>query len=472
MRVLIIDPFGEGLDLAMRAQHDGHQVKHNVRQKKDLQYIGRGLVEVVDDWHDWMRWAELVVVTDNTTYIRELDVWRREGAKIVCASQETAAWEMDRRYGLEIMRKHGIAVPEFKEFHDYDSAIRFVKRQKRRFVSKPSGLQEDKSLSYVSQSAADMVFMLERWKRLAKSQPEFILQEFVEGIEMAVGGWFGPYGWSEGWCENFEFKKLCNGDLGVATGEQGTVLRYVRRSKLAQKVLVPLTETLAKEGYVGYIDVNCIVTDDGHVWPLEFTTRFGWPTLNIQLALNLGDSVEWMMDLAKGRDARNWLLDRVAVGVVMSIPDYPYSKKTQAEVVKIPIYGIKQAMWRHVHPCQMMLADAPVEVEGEVITMPMPATAGDYVLVMTAIGRDVQTARERAYTRLGRIAVPNSPMYRTDIGLRLSEQLPRLQTHGFATGMQFSIPPSASRRSSVPAGTARLSSSASPGQQIIPATTT
>ena len=40
------------------------------------------------------------------------------------------------------------------------------------------------------------------------------------GITMlAVGAWLGPEGFTKGWCENFEFKKLMNGDLGVATGE-------------------------------------------------------------------------------------------------------------------------------------------------------------------------------------------------------------------------------------------------------------
>ena len=35
------------------------------------------------------------------------------------------------------------------------------------------------------------------------------------------------------------------------------------------------------EGYVGYIDVNCIVNANG-IYPLEFTARFGYPTISIQ----------------------------------------------------------------------------------------------------------------------------------------------------------------------------------------------
>ena len=37
----------------------------------------------------------------------------------------------------------------------------------------------------------------------------------------------------------------------------------------------------AEERYVGYIDVNCIVNSNG-IYPLEFTARFGYPTISIQ----------------------------------------------------------------------------------------------------------------------------------------------------------------------------------------------
>ena len=38
---------------------------------------------------------------------------------------------------------------------------------------------------------------------------------------------------------------------------------------------------LRDEHYVGYIDVNCIVNANG-IYPLEFTARFGYPTISIQ----------------------------------------------------------------------------------------------------------------------------------------------------------------------------------------------
>jgi phosphoribosylamine-glycine ligase len=53
------------------------------------------------------------------------------------------------------------------------------------------------------------------------------------------------------------------------------------------------------------------------------------------------------------------------------------------------------------------------------------------------VGETVTESRRRAYRVLDQIAIPNSPMYRTDIGARLAKQLPKLQAHGFAAGMIY-----------------------------------
>lgn len=441
MRLLIIDPDGEGgLALAVHAQRTGHGVKYFVKKTPKTESIGKGLVDTVDEFKPWWRWADLVVATGNHLYLRDYEYLSKAyPVPLIAACQEAADWEINRQLGQALLRKHGIATLPAKEFNDYDSAIAHVKKRDIRFVSKPAGDESDKAMSYVSKSPADMVYMLERWKRLGKLKGPFILQEFMPGIEMGIAGWFSPGGWNEGWEENFEFKKMMNGDLGVNTGEQGTVMRYVRTSKLARKLLLPLTAELERVGYVGDIDINCIIDEKGQPWPLEFTCRLGWPAFHLQNALQQGDPAEWLLDLATGKDSRSFLLDKVAVGVVMSIPDYPYSHLTKKEVVGIPVYGLSERLWKHWHPCQMMLGqEVPNVIDGQHLKMPMPVTAGDYVGIMTAVSDTVKDAALTCYRRLEKLTVPNSPMYRTDIGKRLAKQLPTLQTFGYAEGMVYS----------------------------------
>jgi phosphoribosylamine---glycine ligase len=436
MRILIIDPQAASLDWVMRCQADGHKVKCMVKNDPKVEKVGKGVVERIDDLYEWFKWPDMVFYADNTLWLQAVDQWKSRGVPVIGPSQESVKWELDRDVGMKVLKKADIEVPPTKEFNDYDAAIAFVKKTMLRYVSKPSD-SPDKALSYCAKSPADMVYMLERWKRLNKLKNPFILQEFKPGIEMAVGGWFGPGGFNRGWCENWEFKKLMNDDKGVATGEQGTVLRYVKQSSLANKVLKPVEDQLAAMGYVGYIDVNCIITDDGTPWPLEFTMRPGWPTFNIQQALHKGDHAQWLLDLAEGTDAKNWEMDTIAVGVVLSIPDYPYSHLTRKEVNGVPLYGMTPENAQHIHPCEMMMGEAPHEVDGKIVSRPCLVTAGDYVLVASGTGATVSEAKKAAYKILDQLSLPNSPMYRTDIGNRLKKQLPKLQSMGYAVGMQY-----------------------------------
>lgn len=438
MRVLCIDWHGSDgmLDFCMRVKRAGHEVRWHFHKTDRNKINGKGLVEAVDDWRDWGRWADVIVLADNTKYLREIDVWRRErGVPVIGATCESAAWELNRTLGQQVLRRAGIPTLPFREFKSYDDAIAYVKKEMRRFVSKPIGDEPDKALSYVAKSPADMVYMLTRWKKAKKLKGDFILQEFCGGTEMAVGAFVGRHGFLPGWFENWEEKNLMAGGTGPATGEMGTVVRCVQRSKLASKVLAPLEKAIIRTGHTGYIDVNCIIDENGTPWPLEFTTRFGWPTFNIQQALIEGDPVEWLADLADGRGEPpkpRFVNNRVAVGVVMAIPDFPYSHATAKEVVGIPVYGISPGVLEKISPCQMMMGSAAQEVAGKVIEMPCLVTAGDYVLVATGTGETVRDAREAAHRLLKRLKAPSSPFWRPDIGARLKKQLPSIQAMGYA----------------------------------------
>ena len=440
MRLLVIDQGGFCLDWVLRAQEQGHLVKWFIRRVERTKDIGVGCLHgssgLVDVWQDWMRWADLVFLSDNTKYMREIDGWRKHGVPIIGASVDSAAWELDRSAGQAMMKKCGLPVADYKEFSKYDDAIAYVRKENRAFVSKPLGDEPDKSLTYVAKSAADMIYMLERWKSATRLKNGFILQELVQGTEMAVGGWFGPSGFIKGWHENWEFKKLMAGDTGPATGEMGTVVRVTGKSKLADKVLKPFEDELHKLDYVGYVDVNCIIDDKGVPWPLEFTMRPGYPIFNIQTGLMKGDVAEWLGDLADGVDASPFM-GEVAVGVVMAIPDFPFSLFTRKLVTGIPVYNIKPWMKQGFHPCELMQGKAPHNVNGAVVEKPCLVTAGDYVCVATGFGETVRQARTGAYRMLKTLEVPNSPFWRPDIGTRLKAQLPEIQAMGYASGLVY-----------------------------------
>jgi phosphoribosylamine--glycine ligase len=437
MNLLLIDCSGVSLDFALRCKAYGHSVRVYIRNNKDgsrSQIGDGGLIERVPHWEAHMRWADLIFCTDNVFYIHQLERYRDEGFPIIGPSIDTNRWEQDRQHGANVFEKAGIPVIPSTEFKSYDEAISFVIKNNKRYVSKPLG-DGDKALSYVSKSPADMVFMLQKWKKSNAYKGSFILQEFHGGLEIAVGGWFGRGGFSRHFCINHEFKKLLAGDLGVSTGEEGTILYYEQDSLLADKVLKPLEGMLHGLGYTGYIDVNCIVDDKGHPWPLEFTMRPGWPLFMIQQALHKGDPCQFMLDLIDGKDTLK-VSDEIACGVVITMPPYPHDKGTpQSEHCGYPMFDLTdEDVIKNVHLAAVMRGTAPAMVDGKVkLKHEQFVTAGNYVCIVTGTGDTVQDASDNCYSRIKKkINIPNSLGYRIDIGCRLENQLPELKKLGYS----------------------------------------
>lgn len=428
MKVLLIEPHADGLlDLALRAQQYGHQVRYYLKDFDPIkQPVGRGLVERVSDWRPSMRWADLVLLGSHR-YLDELDRWAAEGVPIIGAGAKAAQWELDRLAGMAAFKAAGIPVPPFRHVSSLAEAAAYVKDRDEGMAVKPSGDVTDKSLSFVAKTAKEMLWRLDRWKREGKSFPQgLILQDRIEGVEMAVGAWIGPGGFAEGWEENFEEKRLFAGGIGPNCGEAGTVMRLVGRSKLADRVLKPLEDRIVSLGYVGNVDVNCIVDVDGTPWPLEFTMRFGYPAINIELSLHSGDPVEFLAGVASGKPPKTRALDEVAVGVVLALPPYPFGHEKTEEVVGVPVWGVTAGIEDALHPVMVQI-DRNDQL----------ATAGSYVLVSTGTGKTVVEARRGAYRVMDRLTVPASPFWRNDIGGRLRAQLPKVREHGYALGLAY-----------------------------------
>ena len=445
-RLLILDTSSNCLDMALRAKLAGWQVKWYDAPRKDggARLAGIGMVDKISDFAEiqckWLDWADLVYLPDNTRWLDMLEPYRRQGYPILAPGVEAAKLETDRDAGQKAMKASGIKIMESKAFNDYDAAIAFVKKNPQYLVSKPSG-DANKALSYVASDPADLVYMLSRWKqredlRKAAKKDGFILQERKYGVEMAVGGWYGPGGWSKWFYENWEYKKLMDGDLGVATGEMGTLSRMTTKSRLAEEVLKPVGTILEKLGYVGYIDNNCIIDDEGP-WPMEWTMRDGWPTKhNVTAHIKNDDPIQWMLDGLNGKDTIEAVEGEVGISVVVALPDFPYSKITNKDLCGIPVRGADDMS--HVHLSEVMIGEAPTMVGDKVVDLPGHVTCGDYTLVVTGTGQTITAARRSAYGAVDKIKIPNNPMWRLDIGAgRMKKHLPKLHAMGYAKGLEY-----------------------------------
>jgi len=422
MNILIIDSMGLMLGLAMKLPAR-HECRMYLADKKEAwPNSGKGFVDFVPDYKPHVSWADLILIAD-VGYGKLADSLRKKGKYVVGGTEATDRWELDRKLGQSILKACGIDVLPAKEFSTIKSALPFVESEARKgiaYVSKPNDDKNDKSLSFVPKEPADLIDMMHRWEKLGKIKSPFLLQRKVKGVEMAVGGWWTDRGWAdEVCCENFEHKKFLSGDLGPNTGESGTVLKYVPidKSRLGTEILRPLEKALGKTDYVGYVDVNCIVVDGKKGWPLEFTMRPGYPTLYIQGGLHRVDYGTFFRGLVE-YESDLFNLSDCAVGVVLAIPDYPYSRYTSKEVEGYPVSWTekKGIYW------------VPQDIMKEGNRM---VTAGDYIGVATGIGPKIRENREAANAFLkDSINMAPSRIFRDDIGEKLVRQIPELGSFG------------------------------------------
>jgi phosphoribosylamine---glycine ligase len=440
MRALVVDLEGEGtaLDMALRGQRAGHDVRYwqppHPGTGKTLPY-GQGMLPIVTEWESSADWADLIIVNGNSRSHSDIADYLGRGYPMFATNERTAQLELDREAGMKALEEHGIEVPPYTIVESVDDAIEYIVQHDEPIALKCWGGTSDKASSYVSDSPEDAIFWLKKRVEKDKADGRWMLQQKIEGIEVAVAGWFGPGGWSSAIEENFEHKKLMNDNLGPNTGEQGTVIRHVTESKLFDLVLEPLGPYLQELNYTGDVDVNCIVDKDGKPWPLEFTCRFGIPDIHIRYALLRSDPLEWMLDLLRGEDSFI-VSPQIAVGVVLSHGTYPHDSPL-GMWEGYPIHGVTGANEDSIHWAQVRKGRFPVIRSGKLQERSGLVTAGMYVAVVTGIGDTVKAASRAAYEVADAIRWPSDVMYRTDIGERLKDELPQLQKHGFLTGMEF-----------------------------------
>lgn len=440
MKLLIVsmDTVGEGVACAKLAAKHGHDVRlWLARENHEDTGTGFGSFALIDNWLTSAKWADLILPTGNHEFTLKFDMLRRAGRLVYGPTAVSASLEIKRGFGLEFFEKHGIQVPEWKQFKSLAEAEAHVRKTERTYVFKTLGDEEDKSLSYVGKTPADLIARLERWQKLGMNpKGPVILQERIDGVEVGVSRWLGTAGWVGPPNENFEHKKLLSGNAGPNCGEAGTVMKYcAEKSALFEAVLAPLEEALVEMGHLGDIDVNCIVDEKGQAWPLEFTMRCGWPAFNIQLASTRGDPVQWMLDACEGKDTLK-VSTKTYCGIVLASPDYPYSARPKADSAGLPIYGVTPQNEPFLFPQEVCCAQHP-DMKGEkVIEHEMWSTAGDYVMVVTGSGRTVRQATTRAYDTVHELHWPDM-MYRDDIGEKLEDEIAKLQAHGIATEFTY-----------------------------------
>ena len=385
-------------DIAWQVAKEGHSVQYYI-EHEDAGDLADGFVPKVETWEDEVEWADIVIFDDVLGQGALAKKIRDRGKPVIGGTPYTDKLEDDRSFGQEELRKLGIPIIPYRLFDSFDDAVQFVQENPSRYVIKPDGeAQNNKGLLFVGEEedGRDVIQVLNDYQKAwADKIPQFQLQKRVTGVEVAVGAFFNGKEFISPINVNFEHKKLFPGDLGPATGEMGTSMFWSPPNRIFNKTLKKFAPRLAEEGFVGYIDLNCMVNNNG-IYPLEFTARFGYPTISIQQEGMITPIGRFFMDLAAGGGHKLKTRKGFQVGVRLVVPPFPYRDpetfrvKSKDNVIhfKKPPEGV------HIEDVRL--------VNGEWLV------AGRSVLVACGAGQTMEQARTQVYNRIKNIISCNS----------------------------------------------------------------
>ena len=419
MRFLGVAETCDLASLYLRLVAEGHEVKLSISYEL-AQGTLAGLVEKVADWRSHLAWVrdagpDGVILFESVSegFGAVQDALRRDGYHVVGGSAFGDRLENDRAFAQEFLGQLGFPSGHVWEFNDPALAEAFIAKRPNRYVLKFSGADHASRDNYVGQMAdgrdVRAVLRAGSTSRSAKSE-RFILMEFIDGIEMGVGAYFNGETFLAPACLDWEHKRFFTGELGELTGEMGTVATFDRTQRFFKRTLAKLAPFLRDHRHVGYINLNTMVNASG-IWPLEFTSRFGYPgyaVLDPLQALGWGELFKSMV--TRSQDS---FLTRpgFSVGVLITTPPFPYTREQIDEAVGLPVL-IEQPLTavdaENIHYGEVGLAN------GELVTSGLYG----WTLVVTGLGKTIGAARTEVYERIRKIVIPNG-RYRLDIGDRL-----------------------------------------------------
>ncbi|HEX7476706.1 MAG TPA: hypothetical protein VF331_02765 [Polyangiales bacterium] len=417
MRFLGIGVGSELGDMYLRLAAAGHEVR--VYSSELAQHgVMQGLLLHVADWRaqlDWVRDAGVdgAIVFESADAGAEQDQLRRDGFAVIGGSALGDRLENDRAFGQSVLAEAGMTTAATHTFCDFEQAIAFIREHPRRYAFKLNGSALSSWRNYVGQAddGSDLIALLQgQQARLAavdSADVSFLLMDYLSGVETGIGAYFNGERFLEPACLDWEHKRFFVGDLGELTGEMGTLVTYRDTQRLFSLTLQKLAPWLRESGYVGYINLNTIINEHG-IWPLELTCRFGYPGFAILDVLQSDGWASLFRTLLGRRETSFSTAPGYAVGVVLTVPPFPY-RYGYAEISKgLPIHfhpELSAEQRGRLHYGEVALVGGQLVASGVV----------GYLMVATGNGATVQEAQASAYQLASRVLVPNL-RYRTDIG--------------------------------------------------------
>jgi phosphoribosylamine---glycine ligase len=341
------------------------------------------------------------------------DLLTKEKIPVFGPSRDAAVLEGSKAWTKRFLQEHRIPTAQFETFEDYDRAVDFLNTQAYPIVIKADGLAAGKGVLIAkdrSEAVAGLESILKKGV-FGEAGRKVVIEEFLRGEEASFlalvdGNSILPLDSCQ------DHKRVGEGDTGPNTGGMGAysparVVSEVVKERVIEEILKPTLQGLKAKGidYRGVLYAGLMIDRAGEAKLLEYNVRFGDPETQALMVRWDGDLLDDMEATVMGRLSGRRLLwkDRPSVCVVMAAHGYPGETALGDE-----IRGLREA---GSVPETVVFHAGTKPQDGRVVT------AGGRVLGVTALGRDLRQARERAYDACEKIYW-KGVHFRRDIGVK------------------------------------------------------
>ncbi|WP_371750194.1 phosphoribosylamine--glycine ligase [Streptomyces sp. NBC_01283] len=354
--------------------------------------------------------ADLVIVGPEAPLVAGVaDAVRDAGIPCFGPSREAAQLEGSKAFAKDVMA--GAQVPTARSYvctaaEEIDEALAAFGAP---YVVKDDGLAAGKGVVVTDD--------VEAARAHALACDRVVIEEFLDGPEVSLfaitdGITVVPLQPAQ------DFKRALDGDEGPNTGGMGAYspLPWADPKlvdEVMQSVLQPTVDELRRRGtpFSGLLYAGLAMTSRG-VRVIEFNARFGDPETQVVLARLRTPLAGVLLAAANGTlvdlPPLRWS-DDAAVTVVIASHNYPETPRTGD-----PIEGLGDVAAQDAPDAYVL--HAGTKRDGDAVV-----SAGGRVLSVTATGRDLTEARERAYKALSRIRLDGS-QHRTDIAAKAASE--------------------------------------------------
>ncbi|MBL8549078.1 MAG: phosphoribosylamine--glycine ligase [Hyphomonadaceae bacterium] len=342
------------------------------------------------------------------------DRLKQVGVAVFGPSAAAAELEGSKAFMKDFCTRHAIPTADFRVFDDAIRAKAFLGEREPPFVIKADGLAGGKGVILAetraqADAAVDEILFL---KKFGSAGQRIVIEDFLPGEEASF------FAISDGvsaipLIAAQDHKRAYDGDKGPNTGGMGAyspapVFTDAVLGQTMERIILPTVRGMQDEGrpFAGVLFAGLMISADGPKL-IEFNVRFGDPECQTLMRRLKSDLAPVLMAAARGDLASVPALEwdnRPCATIVYAANGYPDHPLTGSE-----IRATEQAS--RVEDVVIFHAGTRRDEEGRL------RAAGGRVLNVTALGRDLRQALDRAYHSCSLIDWPGG-FYRSDIGWR------------------------------------------------------